>query len=32
MGRVKMLPLTILDANEAATTQAARLKAGHGLP
>ena len=32
MGRVKMLPLTILDANEAVTTQAARLKAGHGLP
>jgi predicted nucleic acid-binding protein len=32
MDRVQMLPLTILDANEAVTTQAARLKAGHGLP
>lgn len=32
MERVKMLPLTILDAGEAVTTDAARLKAGHGLP
>jgi len=32
MDRVKLLPLTILDADEAATTRAARLKAGHGLP
>ena len=32
MDRVQMLPLTILYANEAVTTQAARLKAGHGLP
>jgi uncharacterized protein len=32
MDRVKLLPLTILDADEAATTRAARLKAGRGLP
>jgi predicted nucleic acid-binding protein len=32
MDRVKMLPLTILDADESVTTKAARLKAGHGLP
>jgi predicted nucleic acid-binding protein len=31
MERVKLLPLTILDADEFATTQAARLKADHGL-
>lgn len=32
MDRVRMLPLTILDADESLTTRAARLKAGHGLP
>jgi predicted nucleic acid-binding protein len=32
MNRIKTLPLAVLDANEAVTTQAARLKAGHGLP
>jgi predicted nucleic acid-binding protein len=32
MDRVKMLPLAILDADEAVTTKAAKLKAGHGLP
>lgn len=32
MDRVKMLPLAILGADESVTTQAARLKAGHGLP
>lgn len=32
MERVKMLPLAILDADEAVTTRAARLKAGHSLP
>jgi predicted nucleic acid-binding protein len=32
MDRVKMLPLTVLDADEFVTTRAARLKAGHGLP
>ena len=32
MDRVKMLPLTILDADQSVTTKAARLKAGHGLP
>jgi uncharacterized protein len=32
MQRVKLLPLTILDAGEAVTARAARLKAGHGLP
>jgi predicted nucleic acid-binding protein len=31
MERVKLLPLTILDADESVTTQAARLKASHGL-
>lgn len=32
MERVKMLPLAIIDADEAVTTKAAKLKAGHGLP
>lgn len=32
MDRVKMLPLTILDADESVTEKAAKLKAGHGLP
>src|SRR5437764_36383 len=32
MDRVRMLPLTILAADELVTTAAARLKAGHGLP
>lgn len=32
MDRVRLLPLAILDANEWLTAQAARLKAGHGLP
>ncbi|HEY3973412.1 MAG TPA: type II toxin-antitoxin system VapC family toxin [Candidatus Sulfotelmatobacter sp.] len=32
MDRVKMLPLTIMDADESTTTRAAKLKAGHGLP
>ena len=32
MDRVRLLPLAILDANESLTAQAARLKAGHGLP
>jgi predicted nucleic acid-binding protein len=32
MERVKMLPLAIIDADEAVTTEAAKLKAGHGLP
>lgn len=32
MDRVKMLPLTVLDADEVITTRAARLKAGYGLP
>jgi len=32
MNRVKMLPLAIVDADESATTNAARLKAGYGLP
>ncbi len=32
MDRVKMLPLTVLDADESVTTKAARLKASHGLP
>jgi predicted nucleic acid-binding protein len=32
MDRVKLLPLVILDAGEAVTTRAARLKAGYGLP
>lgn len=30
--QVKLLPLTVLDAGEAVTARAARLKAGHGLP
>src|SRR5271156_2794969 len=32
MDRVKLLPLIVLDADEAITAQAAQLKAGHGLP
>jgi len=32
MDRVKMLPLTVVEADETVTTIAARLKAGHGLP
>jgi uncharacterized protein len=32
MGRVRLLPLAILDAGETVTTTAAQLKAGHGLP
>jgi len=32
MDRVKLLPLTVLDAGEAVTARAAQLKAGHGLP
>lgn len=32
MDRVRMLPLTVLDADEPVTMHAARLKAGHGLP
>jgi predicted nucleic acid-binding protein len=32
MDRVRLLPLLILDAGEAETRRAARLKAGHGLP
>ena len=32
MDRVKLLPLTVLDAGEAVTAQAAQLKAGYGLP
>jgi predicted nucleic acid-binding protein len=32
MDRVKLLPLAILDAGEAVTTRAAKLKAGYGLP
>jgi predicted nucleic acid-binding protein len=32
MDRVKLLPLSILDADEAVTAKAAQLKAGHGLP
>jgi predicted nucleic acid-binding protein len=32
MNRVRMLPLAILDADESVTTEAARLKADHGLP
>ena len=31
MEHVKLLPLTILDADEFVTIRAARLKAGHGL-
>ncbi|MGB8583989.1 MAG: type II toxin-antitoxin system VapC family toxin [Candidatus Sulfotelmatobacter sp.] len=32
MNQVKLLPLAILDADEALTTKAAKFKAGHGLP
>ena len=32
MNQVKLLPLAILDADEAVTTKAAKFKAGHGLP
>jgi predicted nucleic acid-binding protein len=32
MNRVKLLPLTVLDAGEGVTARAAQLKAGHGLP
>lgn len=32
MNRVRLLPLAILDADEAVTTKAAKFKAGHGLP
>jgi predicted nucleic acid-binding protein len=32
MDRVKLLPLSILEADEAVTAKAAQLKAGHGLP
>ena len=32
MQRVKLLPISILDAGEAVTALAAQLKAGHGLP
>jgi predicted nucleic acid-binding protein len=32
MERVKLLPLIILDADEAVTARAAQFKAGHGLP
>lgn len=32
MNRVKLLPITILDAGEAVTARAAQFKAGHGLP
>jgi predicted nucleic acid-binding protein len=32
MERVKLLPLAVLDADEAVTARAARMKAGHGLP
>jgi predicted nucleic acid-binding protein len=32
MERVKLLPLSILDADESVTTSAARLKAARGLP
>jgi len=32
MERAKMLPLSILDADEPMTMRAARLKAGYGLP
>jgi predicted nucleic acid-binding protein len=31
MDRVKLLPLSILDADEVVTARAAQLKAGHGL-
>ena len=32
MERVKLLPLAVLDADEAVTARAAKLKAGYGLP
>ena len=32
MNRVRLLPLAILDADEALATKAAKFKAGHGLP
>jgi predicted nucleic acid-binding protein len=32
MERARMLPLSILDADEPMTMRAARLKAGYGLP
>src|SRR5271170_5820700 len=32
MDRVKLLPLSILDADEPVTVKAAQLKASHGLP
>lgn len=32
MDRVRLLPLLILDAGESVTIEAAKLKAGHGLP
>lgn len=32
MDRVKLLPLSVLDADEIVTVRAAQLKAGHGLP
>ncbi len=32
MDRVKLLPLSVLDAGEAVTARAAQLKTGHGLP
>jgi predicted nucleic acid-binding protein len=32
MAQVKLLPLTVLDADEVVTARAAQLKAGHGLP
>lgn len=32
MQRVKLLPLTVIDADQLVTARAARLKAGYGLP
>lgn len=32
MDRVKLLPLTVVNADETVTTRAAKLKAAHGLP
>jgi len=32
MDQVRLLPLLVLDADEAVTTRAAQLKAAHGLP
>lgn len=32
MDQVKLLPLVVLEADETVTAQAARFKAGHGLP